>query len=302
MLSASKSYHYIKGIACLCMVLLCSVAGAQTDSLFKAQDLCNQKRFEEAIRMIDKVIRDPQTKDDPHSWHIRSYAYLQFYKSKGPNNVAHIQYVDTALSSAIQSNNLDNANEYRDNNKNFIKNASVIYYKLCSVYLQDSLNYDKSLNYYEKYKKATVLIDPGFNFKEKDIEYYTAAGSIFCEKYFQNNFNPRYGDIAKTCLLKVLELDPKNIKANFNLGVLYYNQGATLMRQMEYDVDLSQLDIIQENARKLFKQSLPFMTRVYELDPQDKRVLEGLQGIYYGLNDFDMSNEFKLKLEQVNKK
>ena len=98
--------------------------------------------------------------------------------------------------------------------------------------------------------------------KAKDIEYYSATGAIFSELYINKNFDPKYGDVAKASLLKVLEMDPKNIKANLNLGVLYYNQGATLMRQMDYDVDLSQLDVIQENAKKLFKQSLPFMTKV----------------------------------------
>ena len=66
----------------------------------------------------------------------------------------------------------------------------------------------------------------------------------------RNNFNQKYGDIAKYALLKVLEIDSKNISANINLGILYYNQGATLMRMMDYDVDLAQLDVIQENAKK----------------------------------------------------
>lgn len=299
MISVSKSYCYLKNSLCGLMVVVCFSTHAQTDSLFRAQDLCGQKRFDEAIKVIDKVVLNPETKSDPASWHIRSFAYLQSYKTKGANNITYVSRVDTSLASAIISNNLDKTGEYKENNKNFIKNASIIYYKLCSVYLQDSLNSEKSKAFYEKYKKATVAIEPGFDTKQKDLEYYTAMGSIFSELYINKNFDPKYGDIAKAALLKVLEIDPKNIKANLNLGVLYYNQGATLMRQMDYDVDLSQLDVIQENAKKLFKQSLPFMTQVYELDPKDKRVLEGLQGIYYSLNEFDKSNEFKQKLEKA---
>ena len=90
--------------------------------------------------------------------------------------------------------------------------------------------------------------------------------------------------------------------SNINLGVLYYNQGATLMRMMDYDVDLAQLDVIQENAKKLFKQSLPFMIKVYEIDQRDPRALESLQGIYSALLDDEKANEFKLKKEALNKK
>ena len=111
----------------------------------------------------------------------------------------------------------------------------------------------------------------------------------------KNNFNQKQGEIAKTSLQKVLDIDSKNISANINLGILYYNQGATLMRMMDYDVDLAQLDIIQENAKKLFKQSLPFMIKVYELDPKTEKALESLEGIYSALLDEEKANEFKQK-------
>jgi hypothetical protein len=156
--------------------------------------------------------------------------------------------------------------------------------------------------FFLKYKKYTTILNPTFEFKPKDIEYYNTMGSIFADKYMKNNFNQKYGDIAKYALLKVLELDNKNISANINLGILYYNQGATLMKMMDYDVDLAQLDVIQENAKKLFKQSLPFMIKVYELDPKAERALEGLQGIYSALLDEEKANEFKQKKEALNKK
>lgn len=298
MLSVSKSYRYFKNLVVFGLVLMSVQNYAQTDSLFKAQDLCSQKRFEEAIRVIDPVVYHADTKDNPHAWHIRAFAHLQYYKSKGSGNTRYLNHLDTALKSSVISDRLDQTQEFKQNNSNFIKNGSIIYYKLCSTFLQDSLNYDKAQIYFDRYKKSTAIIEPNFDFKAKDIEYYTAAGSTFSEKYMEN-FDPKYGEVAKAALLKVLELDPKNIKANLNLGVIYYNQGATLMRQMDYDIDLNQLDVIQENAKKLFKQSLPFMTQVYELNPRDKRVLEGLQGIYYSLNEFDKSNEFKQKLEQA---
>ncbi len=265
----------------------------------EAQDLCNSKQFDKVIPIIDKVILHPETKNDPASWHFRSYAYLQYYKQVGLNNSSRVSLLDTSVRSAVQSIILDKDNTYKDNNVAFIKNAATCYYKLCITLLQDSLNPTKSEACYLKYRKYTAVFNPEFDFKEKDIEYYKATGSLFADMYVKNNFNQKYGDIAKVALQKVLELDPKNIAANINLGILYYNQGATLMRMMDYDVDLAQLDVIQENAKKLFKQSLPFMIKVYELDPKNKKALESLQGSYSALMDEEKANEFKQKKEAL---
>ena len=302
MLRDSKSYHYLKGFLSFLMVAFCHTSYAQNDLLFEAQKLCNEKKFEAAIPMLEKAIVHPETKNDPAAWHIRSYAYLQFYKQAGTGNTSKIYLLDTAMASALISMKLDSNKGYLENNNAFVKNGAATYYKVSTILLQDSFNTSKSEQFFLKYKKYTTILNPTFEFKPKDIEYYNTMGSIFADKYMKNNFNQKYGDIAKYALLKVLELDNKNISANINLGILYYNQGATLMKMMDYDVDLAQLDVIQENAKKLFKQSLPFMIKVYELDPKAERALEGLQGIYSALLDEEKANEFKQKKEALNKK
>jgi len=300
-LTVSKPYHYLRNSICFLLVCVCHNFYAQTDLLFEAQKLCNEKKFDQALPLIEKIILHSDTKTDPASWHIRSYAYIQTYKQAGSTNTAKISLLDTALASAIISKNLDVKNEYLDNNNAFIKNTANTFYKIATILLQDSLNNIKSEDYYNKYKRATVQFDPGFEFKPQDIKYYNTTGSIFEDLYMRNNFNQKYGDVAKTALLKVLDIDSKNISANMNLGILYYNQGATLMRMMDYDVDLAQLDVIQENAKKLFKQSLPFMIKVYSLDPKAEKALESLQGIYSALLDDEKANEFKQKKEALNK-
>lgn len=301
MLRDSKSYHYLKGILSLLMIVFCHSYYAQNDLLFEAQKLCNEKKFDLALPMIEKIIVHPETKNDPSSWHIRSYAYLQLYKQAGPGNITKVSLLDTSINSARFSMKLDTTNELLENNKSFVKFGASSYFKISAILLQDSLNSSKSEIYYSKYKKYTSIINPSFDFKPKDIEYYNTMGSLFADLYMKNNFNQKYGDVAKYALLKVLEIDNKNISANINLGILYYNQGATLMRMMDYDVDLAQLDVIQENAKKLFKQSLPFMIKVYELDPKAEKALESLQGIYSALLDEEKANEFKQKKEALNK-
>jgi hypothetical protein len=298
-LKVSNSYRYIKNIACFLFLIVCNRQFAQTDLLLDAQKLCQEKKYDLALPLIDKVILHPETKNEASAWHIRSYAYLQVYKQTPIFNNARFDLLDTAISAALISMKLDTANEFTANNNSFIKYGAGAYYKASAVFLNDSLNNIKSEKFYNIYKNYTAIVEPTFDFKQKDIEYYKSVGGIFADLYLKNNFNQKYGDISKNALLKVLDLDPKNISANINLGIIYYNQGVTLMQMMDYDVDLAQLDVIAENAKKLFKQSLPFMIKVNELDPKDTKALEGLQGIYSALLDEEKATEFKHKKEAL---
>lgn len=302
MLSISKSYHCIKSSLCCLMVFLCSHSYGQVDLLLQAQDFANTNQIDKAIPLLEKVILHDDTKNDPDAWHIRAFCYLKSYRMSNANMTIKINLLDTAVTSSIKSIVLDKKNDFRENNLAFIKNSAAGYYTLCNKLLTDSSNYTKSEACYLKYKKYHAILNPDFDFKQKDIEYYSYAGSFFANMYSNNNFNQKYVDNAKVALQKVLEIDPKNISANVNLGVLYYNQGAMLMRMMDYDADLSQLDVIQENAKKLFKQSLPFMIKVYELDPDNKKVLESLQGSYSALMDEEKANEFQRKKEALKQK
>ena len=302
MITVSKSYRCIKSSICFLCCLIWHNQYAQNDSLFKAQGLCNEKKFDQAIQIIDKVVLNPETKGDAAAWHIRAFAYLQSYNQSGKYNTSKIHLLDTAVQSAVRSIQIDKDGEYKTLNTTFIENSSKKLFNLCIVLMKDSLNYVKSDFYYNKFKKITSIIKPDFNFKEKDLEFYNGTGSTFVDLYLKNKSKKEYQDIAKLSLLKALEIDPKNISANINLGVLFYNEGVELMNKLEYDIDLSQLDVVQENAKKLFKQSLPFMNKVYELQPKDARAIDGLEGIYHALNDGEMENFFKQKKEALNKK
>jgi len=301
-LNSSISYYSLKNCLCFLSLLIGSNQFAQNGLLDSAQKLCLEKKYDLAIPIIDKVILDPETKLNAGSWSIRAIAYFQSYKSIGKYDVSKISLIDTALSSTYISMKLDITNDRLESNKILVKSIAGVYYNLSSVLLKDSLNSVLSEKYYLRYKKMTTQLNPSFDFKEKDIEYYRSLGSIFLDLYMQKNFNQEFGEIAKTSLIKVLDINPKDISANINLGVFYYNQGATLMRLSDYTTDLVQLGLVQDNALKLFKQAEPFMLRVHVADPKEITAIEGLEGIYVALLDEVKANEFKIKKEALIKK
>ena len=154
------------------MVVFCHNFYAQNYLLFEAQKLCNEKKYDIAIPMLEKIIVHPDTKNDPASWHIRSYAYLQLYKQAGTGNTSNISSLDTAMLSALISIKLDTAKGYLENNHAFVKNGAATYYKISTILLQDSLNTTKSELFFSNYKKYTTIVNPSFDFKQKDIEFF----------------------------------------------------------------------------------------------------------------------------------
>jgi hypothetical protein len=274
---------------------------AQNDKVVKAQELYQAKNPESAKPLIDEAVKHSETQKDPFAWQVRSFVYFELYKKSGDKNKLNSALRDTSVNSAIISNSLKPEESILGQNKSLLKNYAGGYFNLCKILLQDSVNFERSQAAYKKYKELYTIVDPAFDFKQKDIEYYSAVGSQFSDRYNADNSKTQYGEIGKVALMKVLELDPKNISANINLGIIYYNQGVNLINQMDLDTPLDKLEVIQDNSAKLFKQSLPFMNKVYQLDPKNLKALESLRQIYQALNDSEKSIEFNKKLEEAKK-
>ena len=85
------------------------------------------------------------------------------------------------------------------------------------------------------------------------------------------------------------------------MGILFYNQAVQLITQSDIDIDIVALNDLQDNSIKLFRESLPFMEKAYQLDPKRKETLLGLSGVYFSLNDKEKSDLYKQKLQEIGK-
>ncbi len=304
MLAIVKTYHYLKNrLLCLLMVLCCYNSKAQIDSLNKMQDLLQNKKYEQAVILGDKIILHPDTKNEPASWSLRAVAYNNFYKQLSLLGEFNIDLVDSCLKYAMTSINLDANHEYEKDNRNLIENCAIKYNKFSRILLNDTLNtqnYPKGETIYNKYKKTTLILNPNFDFKDQDFEIYNVIGGRYLQLYYTANYDPKYEELAKTYLFKAHDIDPNNADNNMKIGTLFYNRGVALINNSDY-VDLTQVDVLQENAKKLFKQSYNFINKVYELNPRDIKALDGLEGIYHALLDKEKETEFRLKKEALNK-
>ena len=68
---------------------------------------------------------------------------------------------------------------------------------------------------------------------------------------------------------------------------------------MDYGLDLLELTMMQDQLFDIFRTSLPFMKKAYDLNPKRRETMIGLEGIYFSMNDVEKSELFKKKIEDL---
>lgn len=282
------------------VVLLMLSAFTSFAQLVKVQQAYNcvqAGKLDSAKIYIEEGIKDAEAAADFQSWYVRGFIYKEIYKQKEVNDTKS-DARELAVESLKKALELDKAKEQTPNINQNLKFFGSKYYNDAKK-LMDSVNYKSSTWCFEKYISVYKLVEVGFDEKAKSVEYYLAL-SYYFQEIFEQNASKNALTLTKEYLGKALEINPNSAMANKNMAVLYYNMGVHIIKKMDYDVDLEQLYTLQDEASKLFKQAEPFMVKAYQLSPKDKTIVEGLQGIYYQLNDTEKSNEFKQKLDELN--
>lgn len=297
----SKMCNIYKGLLTGILILVVSAVFAQAETYNRATQLYRENP-ELAAQTIDSVIVHPETANDPLSWSLRAFIYYELYKVRDKIDRSTYKFDsrlrDTIVVSLKKANALKPDSDTRESNRKLMDALSTHYYNISTKLLQDSINYKRSEIAFNKYKETKYLADSTYKFKQRDIEYYLTVGSIYSEIFTKDSKNTKAGEIAKLALMKVLDIDANHPQANINLGLLYYNQAANLSREMEYDADLTQIDIVQENMIKLAKQAEPFVLKVYSRDNNNEKAMTALCYIYRMLNDMPKYEDYKGKLKQ----
>ena len=273
-----------------------SVSMAQLDDLTNAIKSFQEGKLDVAKTYIDKATVNSS---DPWAWYFKGFLYKEIYKAKEKGNKSSPAR-EESVKAFKKSLALDKKKEHEKSNIENVKYLSISYMN-DAVDAMNSALFDQAVVNYEKYKETILITDPSIDIKKKNIEFYMALSSAYATKYETGGAADNL-EKAKNALQKVLSIDPNYAKANYELAVLYYNQAVKLIKNMDYDADLVALSQIQDASVVLFKASLPFMEKAYNLDPKQEDAVEGLSGIYFSLNDQDKSQLYQNKLNEMRKK
>jgi len=93
-----------------------------------------------------------------------------------------------------------------------------------------------------------------------------------------------------------LVINPDNFNANFNLGIMYYNEGATIMGVAKDILDNNKYNAEKTKADAKFREALPFFEAAHEIDPKDEIAAQSLLRLYPRLGETEKYTKLKEKL------
>ena len=170
--------------------------------------------------------------------------------------------------------------------------------------LVDFINYYLGANESEK---ALDKLKQGIKDNPENQTYHYAVGTLYDSmmqdttgKYTKEQ-KAEYEGKAIEAYKKAIELKEDYFNALYNIGALYYNKAAFILKAAQ-DIPLNQkkkYDTEKEKANVFFKEALPYMEKAHEIEFRDKNTLMSLSTIYLKLGMRDKQKEIKELLDNV---
>lgn len=287
----------------LLLILICSpVVNAQSSTIHydAALNYMQKNNVDSAKIEIDLHMQNVDVHLDPENWYLEGFIYKELYK-KYENENFNSPYRAKSLNSFKKSLKFDTVIARTKTTKELIRYLAGRFYN-DAVLTLDSMNYLTSILCYEQYRDAALILDSILDIKKKDIEFYLALGTIYVEIYNSDKIkNLQFFNLTRDTYMKILNWDPNNYTANYDLGLLYWNKGVHLMNNIDYELNLDSVMQVQNYSVSIFKESLPFAQKAYEMEPKREETLIVLSGIFYSLNDFPKSKAFDAILKDLQK-
>ena len=265
-------------------------------SLFYLQ----KTELDSAKKYIDLAVEDETLNTTAKSWYYKGYIYKDLYKDREKSNKTSPLRL-SSIKAFEKMLTLEGKEEF------FVSTNRILKYEASTLYndaarMLDPANYKLAENSYFMFKKTMLLADPTVDLKSRDVKFKLALASMLNRpSETAKELDSAQSALVKELYLEVLVLDENNPAANYNLAILYYNDAADVINNIDYDIDLIELDKIQDYCTETFLESLPYMLKSYSLQYKRKETLVGLSNIYYGLIDMEKSEFYKKELEDMEK-
>jgi len=265
-------------------------------SLFYMQ----KAELDSAKKYIDLATADETLTTAAKTWYYRGFIYKELYKKREKQNkTSPLRLI--SIESFKQMLTLQGAEEFSESAHKILKyEASTLYND--AARLLDPRNYKTATTNFEKFRNTMLLINPKTDLRARDIKFKLALASMLNRPAeTAAGLDSSQADNVKNLYIEILALDPNNPAANYNLAILYYNEAADIINNMDYDMDIMKLNEVQDRCIEIFLEGLPYMKKSYDLNYKRRETLVGLSNIYYGLNDIEKSDAYKKELEDLEK-
>ncbi len=230
-------------------------------------------KYDSAAVISEKHMTDYNLKNDPDFWYFSGLVFKEMYKKYEKENPVSPYREKASLALQKSWANETDASIYTDINKNLTYIANTYLKDAYRLLKSDKSKLIASSDAFNEYSEIMKLVDTTFQVKQKEIEYTIALGSAYA-LYFEmedSKQDEELYQLAKKCYFKVLDMDPNQSSAKYNLVVLEtkYKTKKALKLQEESekkDIEILNLNQVKELAElKLHESQLKTDSKMKQL-------------------------------------
>ena len=291
---------WILNIALLCLLSVSGNLLAQTNLPItqRAARMALAGDLVEARAVINEAITTKEA-EDAYTWYVHGFIHKEIFKNI-ENEAVNSENRETAIESIVKARDLDKIKAYSTDIHHALEYMASTYYNQ-TVNMIESVDpewLEQAEGHFDRYVEVMSLTDHEYDFQSQRVHMLKNLAQAY-EKVYENSGDE--DDIHKAIehYRLALELAPEDYEANYNTAIDFYNQGVHRIKRINHKTEIFELLMIQEECIALFKESLPYMLKAYEHDPERKETLIGLMAIYRALNEYEESEKYKNTLTDL---
>lgn len=286
----------------------------------KALELDTKNEFRDDIMKRLEVIASQSLNNGVDNYKEGKYAEaLKSFQASVDINKKHYKRTDTLAiyNAGLAAEKLGDVTTALNNFKILTAanyGGSRLYSIMASMYLdqKDTANALLTINEgRQKFPEDGTLITQGLNIylsSGKDTEAYTQneeaikadpTNSILY--YIKGNLADKLGkkEEAVAAYKKSIELKPDNFDAVYNLGAMYFNDGAEMANKANGIPanKVAEYDAAKKKFEAKFKEALPYLEKAHQLNPTDMATMQSLKQLYTRIGDLAKAGEMKKAIE-----
>lgn len=277
----------------------------------KALEFAKANNFDSARVYVDRYVAGPAAEKDADAWYLYGFIYQRLYRTREIEN-HNSKFRLEAQKGFEKSIGIDKGRDNIVRNREGFCSLSLSFYNSVVKSLNPQ-DYETAIVNFDHYKQVVPNCDSLKDVKKAEIDFLLALGTMFEDKLNTSNdtgikcktIDTLAFSRARESYMNVLKIDPLNVKANYNLGILYHNFAVKLLMNMPPDADVIDIICIQDRADNLFKQAAPIGIHMYNIlnddDPKKYDFALLLLQLGTNMNENEKVDFYTKELERLKK-
>lgn len=276
----------------------------------KALTFAKEARYDSARVCIDRYVAGSLAEKDADAWYLYGFIYQRMYRAyelEDHNSKFRLESKKGFEKSLAIDSSKDNVTRNREG----FCSLSLSFYNSVVKSLTPK-TYETAVLNFGYYKEVVPRCDSTTDVKKSEIDFLLALGTMFEDNFGAINDTVKCKTIdttafiqAKESYMSILKIDPLNVKANYNLGVLYHNFAVKLLMNLPPDGNLTELICLQNRADELFKKAAPISVHMYGIlkddDPKKYDFAVLLLQLATNMNEGEKVDFYTKEIERLDK-